>query len=81
MIYSDANVLTRYYLQYDVQGDSRALLLGDAAMAAGPIPVPTLLRLEVSNAFQRLVFETKNGGLGGSLQNSPQWPWVTSRTT
>jgi len=61
-VYADANLLARFYLDYDVAGDARALLTRPRARHGKPLPVTTLLRMELMNALRRLVFETRNGG-------------------
>jgi predicted nucleic acid-binding protein len=62
MIYADANLLVRFYLDYAVGGDARRLLTSSRARQGRPLPVTTLLRMELMNALQRLVFETRQGG-------------------
>jgi len=60
--YVDANVLARYYLAYDDRKDAHALMEKVAKSRTAPLPVTTLLRLELANALQRLVHETRQGG-------------------
>jgi predicted nucleic acid-binding protein len=62
MVYADANLLARFYLGYDAAGEAEALLMRSRSRQGKPIPVTTLLRMELMNAFQRLVFETRSGG-------------------
>jgi len=61
-IYADANLLVRFYLDYAVAGDARRLLTSSHGCRGRPLPVTTLLRMELMNALQRLVFETRQGG-------------------
>jgi predicted nucleic acid-binding protein len=61
-IYADANLLVRFYLDYAVAGDARRLLTSSHGRQGRPLPVTTLLRMELMNALQRLVFETRQGG-------------------
>lgn len=57
--YVDTNALVRFYIPRQKEDLSTLPgLLNDS----DPIPVPQLLRLETLNAFERLVFEWKNGG-------------------
>jgi len=60
--YADANVLARYYLAYDGRKDAHALMEKVVKGKTAPLPATTLLRLELANALQRLVHETRKGG-------------------
>ncbi len=60
--YADTNYFVRLYL--DLPESELADALAEAARRgkAPPLPVTWLLRLEFTNALQRLVFETRTGG-------------------
>jgi predicted nucleic acid-binding protein len=60
--YVDANLLVRLYLDFDGKQEAHALLMGSEMRKAWPISVTTLLRLEFTNALQRMVFESRSGG-------------------
>lgn len=58
--YADTNLLVRYYLQI-TRGEEAGELLQKLRNSA-PLPATTLLRLEVTNALQRMIFEGRNAG-------------------
>lgn len=60
--YADASVLIRLYLDFDGSGAARSLLTAPEARRAWPLPVTLLLRFEVANGLQRMVFESRSGG-------------------
>lgn len=62
--YLDANFLVRLYLRINANDDPRRSLRGADVRAIAPFPVSTLCRLEVRNALQRMVFESRTGGQG-----------------
>jgi len=57
--YVDTNALVRFYIPRQKQDLSA---LPNLLIDTNPIPIPQLLRMETLNAFERLVFEWKNGG-------------------
>lgn len=60
-VYVDANFLVRLYLEYDGSHELREKLESADVKAAWPLPVTDLLRTEVKNAIQRMVFESRQG--------------------
>jgi predicted nucleic acid-binding protein len=60
--YVDANVLVRIYLQLPGSAEALALLTSKEIHGSNPIPITDLLRMEVTNAFQRMVFESRTNG-------------------
>lgn len=60
--YIDANLLVRIYLQLPGGNEALAMLNDREGRAAWPFPVTDLLRCEVINAIQRMVFESRQGG-------------------
>ncbi len=67
-IYADANILVRLYLEFE-GAEVRDMLNTEEAVEAWPLPVTDILRCEVINAFQRMVFESRNGGF---FRTSPE---------
>ena len=57
--YVDTNVWVRIYLQLPGSQEAVSLL---TSKAVGTIPIPDLLRMEVSNGFERMVFESRTNG-------------------
>ena len=57
--YIDTNALVRFYIPRNKED---LTTLPGLLKNSDPIPVPQLLRMETLNAFERLVFEWKNGG-------------------
>lgn len=60
--YADANILIRLYLEFDGSGQARDLVTASEVRRHWPLPVPPLLLFEVSNGFQRMVYESRTGG-------------------
>lgn len=60
--YVDANFLVRMYLELPGCEAAVKLLNTRSARRDWPYPVTRLLRFEVVNALQRMVFETRTGG-------------------
>lgn len=60
--YADSNLLVRYYLQGPDCQTARKLLHGAGAREHWPIPATTLVRIEVVNALERMVFESRTLG-------------------
>ena len=60
--YVDANFFTRLYLDFDSSGAARDILTSTEMQQNWPLPVTTLLRLEVVNGIQRMVYESRTGG-------------------
>lgn len=60
--YLDANALVRYYLMADGRESLTAALVEPSEGSPWPVPITQLLRFEVCNAFERMVFETRTGG-------------------
>lgn len=58
--YADTNLLVRYYLQ--ITGGEEAWELLQKLRDTSPLPATTLLRLEVTNAIQRMIFEARHVG-------------------
>jgi predicted nucleic acid-binding protein len=71
--YADANLLVRYYLQ--LEGCKEAQKLFEGLRDCVPLPATTLLRLEVANALQRMVFE---GRIPGRWHITPEIAAVAS---
>jgi predicted nucleic acid-binding protein len=61
-VYVDANFLVRMYLELPGCDEVVKLLNSRSGRRAWPHPVTHLLRFEIINAFQRLVFESRTGG-------------------
>ena len=57
--YVDTNALIRFYIPRQKED---LTTLPELLKNSDPIPVPQQLRMETLNAFERLVFEWKNGG-------------------
>lgn len=57
--YIDANALVRYYLMIPGREQLLAALNDPDDL---PIPVTPLIKFEVTNALERMVFETRHGG-------------------
>lgn len=62
-LYADANILVRLYLELDGAPEVREVLSTQEAEEARPLPVTDILKYEVINAIQRMVFESRNGGV------------------
>lgn len=60
--YIDANALVRYYLHIAGRERLVAALPAPAQRDSWPVPVTDLVRFEVGNAIERMVFETRHGG-------------------
>lgn len=60
--YLDANFLVRLYLEAHGGEEARQSLQSSEVRKAWPLPVSTLTRMEVANALQRTVFESRTGG-------------------
>lgn len=60
--YIDANLLVRIYLQLPGRDQGLAMLNDRAGRSAWPFPVTDLLRFEVFNSIQRMVYESRQGG-------------------
>jgi predicted nucleic acid-binding protein len=60
--YVDANALVRYFLMTDGREKIIADLCSLQAPDTFPVPVTQLLKCEVTNAIERMVFESRNGG-------------------
>ena len=67
--YVDANALVRYYLMAEGRADMTRALSDPKMQPSLPVPVTTLVRFEVLNAIERMVFETRNGG---TARTSPE---------
>ena len=61
-VYADANLLIKLCLDLD-DGEAERLLAAPEVISMWPLPVTDLLRLEVRNGIQRMVFESRNGGV------------------
>jgi predicted nucleic acid-binding protein len=60
--YVDTNFLVRMYLGLPGCEEAVEILNSRSGRRAWPLPVTRLLRLEITNAMQRLVFESRSGG-------------------
>lgn len=60
--YADANALVRLYLHLPGRDEALAFLEGRYSRNSTPLPVSELLRFEVRNAIERMVFESRTGG-------------------
>ncbi len=60
--YVDANALVRHYLDVEKRHQLEGLLVDPKAPVSWSVPVTDLLRFEVNNAIERMVFETRNRG-------------------
>lgn len=63
--YVDANALVQMYLHLPGRTAAIGFLRGRPAAEVWPVPVTSLLRFEVTNAIERMVFETRNGAALG----------------
>lgn len=61
-VYADANLLIKLCLDLD-GSEAERLLAAPEVVSMWPLPVTDLLRLEVRNGIQRMVFESRNGGV------------------
>jgi predicted nucleic acid-binding protein len=61
-IYVDTNFLVRMYLELPGCDEAVKRLNSRSGRRAWPLPVTRLLRFEVINALQRLVFQSRSGG-------------------
>jgi predicted nucleic acid-binding protein len=61
-IYVDTNFLVRMYLELPRCDEAIKMLNSRSGRRAWPLPVTLLMRLELVNAIQRLVFESRSGG-------------------
>lgn len=61
--YVDANALVRYFLMTEGRETLIADLHSSREPDTFPLPVTQLLKCEVTNAIERMVFETRNGGI------------------
>ncbi len=61
-VYIDTNLLVRLYLNLDGTGQAHDLLFHKEIKAAWPLPVTDLLACELTNALQRLVYESNHRG-------------------
>jgi len=61
IVYADTNFFTNSLLALTHTPDADALLESLRHSQAAPLPVTWLLRMEFTNALQRLVFETRHG--------------------
>ncbi len=61
-VYVDANLLIRLYLDFDGSGEAYQLITRADIKAMMPVPVTDLLRHEVANGLERMVFESRHGG-------------------
>ncbi len=60
-IYADANFFTATFALNANTDEALALITPVTRGESAPLPITRLLRLEIINAFQRLVFETRQG--------------------
>ena len=60
--YVDANALVRHYLDVEKRHQLEDFLVDPKASERWSVPVTELLRFEVNNAIERMVFETRHGG-------------------
>lgn len=60
--YVDANVWVRIYLQLPGCTEALAWLTSKEIHGSDRIPITDLLRMEVTNAFERMVFESRTTG-------------------
>ncbi len=60
--YCDANAYLKIYLTMPEQEMAAAFLHSGNSADTWPLPVTDLLRLEVSNAIERMVFESRTSG-------------------
>ena len=60
--YCDANALVKIYMTMPERGVAEAFLNAEAARLVWPVPVTSLVRLEVTNAIERMVFESRTSG-------------------
>ena len=61
-VYVDTNALVRHYLGLGEQDHFAAVLTNSVSSDAAFVPVTEITRMEVSNAIERMVFETRHGG-------------------
>ena len=60
--YCDANAFVKSYLAMPEQPVAEAFLRSGSARGTWPVPVTDLLMFEVSNAIERMVFESRASG-------------------
>jgi predicted nucleic acid-binding protein len=60
--YVDANALVRHYLDVDRREQLIPALMLPGSSTPVSVPITELIRMEVGNAIERMVFETRNGG-------------------
>ena len=60
--YADANVLVRLYLNLPGSDEIAAQLRSAEGQRDWPLPITDLLRFEIVNGIQRMVFESRHGG-------------------
>lgn len=60
--YLDANFLVRMYLELPGCEEALQLVKSRRGRRSWPFPITALLKMEVVNAFYRLVFESRTGG-------------------
>lgn len=61
-VYADANLMIKMCLDLDA-GEAERQLAAPEVVSMWPLPVTDLLRLEVRNGIQRMVFESRHGGV------------------
>lgn len=60
--YCDANALVKIFLAMPERSKAMAFLSGVTAKNVWPLPITDILRLEVANAIERMVFESRTNG-------------------
>ena len=60
-LYADTNFFTNLYLRFSHSAEAKQLLAEFLASSASAVPVPPLLWVEVRNALERAVFESRHG--------------------
>ena len=63
--YVDANALVKMYLHLPGRAAAIGFLRRLPQAEVWPVPITSLLRFEVTNAIERMVFETRNGAALG----------------
>jgi predicted nucleic acid-binding protein len=69
-VFADTNFFTNLWLKLSHTPQAKALLM-ELLKSGAVLPVTRLLRMELTNALQRLIYESRNGSQG--LRVSPEF--------
>jgi len=76
-VFADTNYYTNLWLELSHQ-DEAASLYGGLLQSGGVLPVTRLVRMELTNALQRLIYESRHGTQGFRI--SPESAMATRAT-